>query len=384
MQVNFVDVKSQNRILKPKLLKRFGDVIDSCDFILGEDVRCFENEFAEYCGAKFAVGVNSGTDALFLALLSLGIGRGDEVICPVYTYIATALSISYTGAKPVFVDIDERTFNLNADKLESKINKSTKAIIAVHLFGQPANLEKIMDVAKRHKIKVIEDAAQAHGALIEKSTNRWRRVGAIADLGCFSFYPTKNLSGCGDGGIILTNEKKIYEKLLMLRDQGRKGNHRYLHYIMGYNARLDSLQAAMLREKLPYLEESNKQRQKSAKLYSELLETIPGVVVPYVDKSVKHVFHIYALLIRERDQVHKKLIDKGIKTAIIYHLPLHLQKTYKNLKYKKGDFPVAEKIAKNILCLPMHAFLTNKQVRYVAESLNGIMGIISVQKRKKQ
>ena len=257
MKVSFLDVKSQNEEIKKQAMSGLKQVMDSGDFILGQQVRDFEREFSAFCGSKFALGVNSGTDALFLSLLSIGVGPGDEVICPVYTYIATALSISYTGAKPVFADIDPLTYNIDPDKIQEKITKKTKAIIAVHLYGNPAAMEKIVKIAKANKIKVIEDAAQAHGSAIKLKNGKWKKSGSIGDIGCFSFYPTKNLGGCGDGGMIVTDNKKIYDFLHMLRDQGRRGKNRYLHFVRGYNSRLDSLQAVLLREKLKKLKQWN-------------------------------------------------------------------------------------------------------------------------------
>ncbi|MFH1061284.1 MAG: DegT/DnrJ/EryC1/StrS family aminotransferase [Candidatus Omnitrophota bacterium] len=373
MHVPFIDVKSQNNQLRDKSLAGLKRVMDSADFILGAEVRNFEQEFAAFCNGKFALGVNSGTDALFLSLLSLGIGAGDEVLCPVYTYIATALSISYTGAKPVFVDVDPRTYNIDPRQIEKKITKKTKAIIAVHLYGQPANMPEIKRIAKAHKLKVIEDAAQAHGAAIRNKKNQWQKVGVMGDIGCFSFYPTKNLGGCGDGGLILTDNKPIYEKLHMLRDQGRKGKNRYLHFVIGYNSRLDSLQAVILREKLKMLNTWNELRIKSARLYSELLKDQSAIVTPQVLENYRHVYHIYPILVKARDIAQKKLSAKNISTGIVYHKPLHLQAAYKPLGYKKGDFPVAESIAEKILCLPMHAHLSKTQVEYVVENLNQII-----------
>lgn len=373
MKVSFLDVKSQNVQVMKKSLEGFKRVMDSGDFILGDEVRKFEKEFAAFCDGGMALGVNSGTDALFLGLLSLGVGPGDEVICPVYTYIATALSISYTGAKPVFVDIDSQTYNIDPRKIEKKITKKTKAIIAVHLYGQPANMAEIKRIAKAHKIKVIEDAAQAHGAAIRNNKKQWQKVGAIGDIGCFSFYPTKNLGGCGDGGLLLTGNKRIYEKLHMLRDQGRRGKNRYLHFVQGYNSRLDSLQATVLREKLRMLKTWNDARRNSAHLYSKLLKNQPGVVIPKEMENYKHVFHIYPILIKKRDKVQKELLLKNISSAIVYHLPLHLQVAYKDLGCKKGDFPVAESVSREILCLPMHSYLSKKQVEYVAQNLKELV-----------
>ncbi len=369
MKVPFLDVKSQNIQVMQKSLAGLKRVMDSGDFILGDEVRKFEKEFSAFCNGGMSLGVNSGTDALLLGLISLGVGPGDEVICPVYTYIATALSISYTGAKPVFVDVNQQTYNIDPKLIEKKITKKTKAIIAVHLYGQPANMVEIKKIAKVHKIKVIEDAAQAHGAAIRNNKKQWQKVGTIGDIGCFSFYPTKNLGGCGDGGLLLTGNKRIYEKLQMLRDQGRRGKNRYLHFVRGYNSRLDSLQATLLREKLKMLKIWNQSRIASAHAYSKLLKDHASVVVPFERQDYRHVFHIYSILVKSRDRVQKELSSKNISTAVVYHLPLHLQIAYKDLGHKKGDFPVAESICKQILCLPMHSHLSKKQVKYVVDNL---------------
>ena len=367
--IPFLDVKTQNNKLKKEMIQAIDGVIAAGDFILGQQVREFEKEFAFFCNVKYAIGVNSGTDALFLALLSMGVGPGDEVICPVYTYIATALSISYLGAKPVFVDIDENTYNLDSEKLEKCITKKTKAIIPVHLYGLPADLKAIGKIAKKHRLAVIEDAAQAHGAMLNNS-----KVGAIGDVGCFSFYPTKNLGACGDAGIVVTNNKKIYERLLMLRDQGRKGTHRYMHYICGYNSRLASIQAACLRVKLKHLKADNENRQKMAKLYTKLLSDCPGVKLPVEPNDFESVYHIYAISLKQRDKVFDHLKKKNIFCAKTYLLPLHLQPAYKQLGYKKGDFLVAEKLSKQVLCLPMFGSLTKKQVIEITDAIKEIIG----------
>ncbi|MFH2137233.1 MAG: DegT/DnrJ/EryC1/StrS family aminotransferase [Candidatus Omnitrophota bacterium] len=369
MNVAFIDVKKQNDDLKKELVNSVKEVLDKGDFILGEQVRFFEKEFALYCGTKYAVGVNSGTDALFLALLSAGVGPGDEVICPVYTYIATALSISYIGAKPVFADIDPRTFNMDPSKIEKKITKKTKVIIPVHLYGQSADMLEIMRIARKYKLAVIEDAAQAQGALHKDNQGKWRKVGAIGDAGCFSFYPTKNLGGCGDAGIVLTNKKNIYNNLLMLRDQGRRGKQRYLHYVKGYNSRLDSIQAAILQVKLKCLDDQNKLRQAAAIAYTQGLKDSPGVLTPFEPFFAKPVFHIYALRIKNRDKIYDALLKQNIHCAKTYHCPLHLQPAYKELKHKRGDFPIAEQVSRDILCLPMHANLSKEQVQFIINQL---------------
>ncbi len=375
MNVPFIDLKSDNKFLNKKLELAIKDVLHSGKFILGEPVRSFEKEFADYCKVRYAVGLNSGTDALFLALLSLGVGPGDEVICPVYTYIATALAISYTGAKPIFVDVDKRTFNIDPRQIEKKISKRTKAIIAVHLYGQPAEMASILKISKKYKIKLIEDAAQAHGALWRNQRGKWQVAGAIGDIGCFSFYPTKNLSACGDAGMVVTNNKNIFARLLMLRDQGRRGRNRYLHYIKGYNSRLDGIQAAVLSVKLKFLNRDNKQRQTKARLYTQRLKDCPDIILPAAESYARGVFHIYALRIikGKRNNIYKQLRRKKIGVSITYHCPLHLQRAYQDLGYKKGDFPVAERISKEVLCLPMYPHLKQEQLKFVVKNLKNCL-----------
>ncbi|MFH1063098.1 MAG: DegT/DnrJ/EryC1/StrS family aminotransferase [Candidatus Omnitrophota bacterium] len=369
MKVDFINLKKQNACLSKQLLGAVKEVIASTEFILGEQVRLFEKEFAEYCGANYGIGVSSGTDALFLTLLSLGIGKGDEVICPVFTYIATALSISYTGAKPVFVDIGKQSFNIDAEQIEKKITKKTKAIIVVHLYGQAANMAPILKLAKKYKLKVIEDCAQAHGAAWRSSNGKWQRVGAIGDAGCFSFYPTKNLGACGDAGIVLTNSNIVRKRLLVLRDQGRKGKSRNLHYIKGYNCRLDSIQAAMLRVKLKNLDKYNKLRVQKADYYSRLLKNHPGIIVPFQQDYSKDVYYNYSVLVNSRNRIKNELLKKGVHTSINFSPALHLQRAYKELAHKKNDFPQAEKAAREILCLPLYPELPDASVKYVAENL---------------
>jgi dTDP-4-amino-4,6-dideoxygalactose transaminase len=367
MKVNFLDLQKQYKRLKPQIdaaVKEFGM---RSDFILGRDVSLFEEEFSRYCATKFAVGVNSGTDALFLSLAGSGIGEADEVIVPVFTFIATAFAVSYTGANPVFVDIDERTYNIDVNKIEDAITKKTRAIVPVHLFGQMADMRPIMKIAAKYKLKVIEDACQSHGSVYKPWS---KKAGSIGCAGCFSFYPTKNVGGWGDGGMVITDNKKLRDKLMILRDCGRGLKTRYEHVLVGNNSRLDTLQAAILRVKLRYLDRWNQLRAKNSKLYSRLLKDSPGIILPYNADYSSHIFHVYAVRVRNRDKVAGYLKSKGINVAVFYPLPLHLQPAYRNLGYKRGDFPVAEKVAKEILALPMHPFLSEKEIRYVANNLN--------------
>lgn len=371
MRVSFLDLMLQHKKIKKEINQAINKVIERSDFILGKEVKLFEEEFAKFCNCRYAIGVSSGTDALFLAVTSLGLGKGDEVIVPAFTYIATALAVSYTQAKPVFVDIEEDTYNIDATKIKQAISKRTKAIIPVHLYGQPANMPAILKIAKEYNLKVIEDAAQAHGATIRMSENEWKKAGSIGDIGCFSFYPTKNLGALGDGGIIVTNNEEIYKKLLMLRDYGRIS--RYEHVIIGYNARLDTLQAAILRIKLRKLDAWNNLRQEAASVYNNLFKDVSEVITPYVSPFAKHIYHVYAIRTKKRDELCQKLKSDGIGVLIHYPIPLHLQKVYRNLGYQRGDFPVAEKIACQILSLPVYPFINKTQIKFVADSIKEIL-----------
>jgi dTDP-4-amino-4,6-dideoxygalactose transaminase len=368
MKVNFLDLNSQNNKIKREIEASFKRTFARSDFILGKEEVLFEEEFARYFKCRFAVGVNSGTDALFLALVSLGIGQGDEVVVPVFTYIASALAVTFTKAKPVFVDIEEDTYNIDTEKLKRAINRKTKAIIPVHLYGQPADMEPILRIASLNKLKIVEDVAQAHGAEYRMGDGAWRMAGSIGDIGAFSFYPTKNLGACGDGGMLVTDDQKIYRSLLMLRDYGRKS--RYEHVSIGYNSRLDTLQAGILRVKLLHLKDWNERRRARSSFYARELGKIKGVVVPYEAPFSRHVYHAYAVRVKERDKVLKELNKRGVSALIHYPIPLHLQKAYKDLGYKKGDFPVAERVAKEIISLPMHPYLKESEIKYIASVLN--------------
>ena len=369
MKVDIFTLKRQYEQIKDELKGPIEKVMASGGFILGEDVGLFEKEFAEYCGVKYGIGVNSGTDALFLACLACGIGKGDEVITPTYTYIATSFGISIAGAKPIFVDTEEKTYCIDVTKIEKAITKKTKAILLVHLYGHPADMGPIMEIAKKHKLKVIEDCAQAHGALYKN-----KKVGGFGDAACFSFYPTKNLGAFGDGGMALTNSEEIKDKMYLLRDYGRKG--RYEHVIKGYNSRLDTLQAAILRVKLKHLDEWNEKRRKNAMLYTKLFkEAKLDIVLPYEAEYAKHVYHQYTVRVKNRKDVMEKLANEGVRTLIHYPIPVHLQECYKELGYKKDAFPVAEKCCEEIMSLPMYPELTEEEIRYVVEQFKKIVGI---------
>ena len=371
MKIVFSDLGIQHRALKKEIAAGIKGVIRRSDFILGEDVRLFEEEFAGFCGSRYAVGVNSGTGALFLALLALGIGPRDEVVVPAFTYIATANAVSYTGAKPVFADIDEKTYDIDLCSLEKAVTQKTKAVIPVHLYVLPAQMERILEFAAQRNLKVVEDAAQAHGASVKFSGGNRRVTGSMGDAGCFSFYPSKNLGALGDGGMITVNDESLCKKIAMLRNYGRVS--KYEHAILGYNARLDTLQAAMLRPKLRRLKEWNQMRAEAAGLYSRFLSSVSGVVTPYAPAGYKHVYHVYSIRCRQRDQLRDALKKKGIETIIHYPIPVHLQGTYKDLGYRKGDFPVSEKIAGEILSLPIFPYIRPAQVKYVAEAIKGAL-----------
>lgn len=359
--VNFLDLDKQYSTVKKDFLKKLDLLMSKGEFILGQEVKSFENEFAKFCQTEYAVGVNSGTDALFLSLKSLDIGVGDEVIVPVFTFIATSFAVSFTGAIPVFVDIEEGSYNIDPRKLEKAITGKTKAIIPVHLFGLCANIPEILRIARKYHLAVIEDAAQAHGAQIGS-----QMAGSMGDFGCFSFYPTKNLSAFGDAGIITTNSAIYYKKLLQLRDCGRE-NKRYLHKIVGYNSRLDNVQALFLCLKLRYLNRWNEKRINIAKLYTKILKNAKNINFPKVPSGYKHVFHVYSIRTKRRKKLIHILDQHRIPYAIYYQLPLHLQESYRFLGYKKGQFPIAERVSQEILGLPIHPHLTKEEVENIAK-----------------
>jgi dTDP-4-amino-4,6-dideoxygalactose transaminase len=366
MNVQFIDFREQYNIIKDEVDVGLKAVFERGDFILGEAEKRFEGEFAAYCDAKFAVGVNSGTDALYIALSALDLKPEDEVILPTFTFIATALCVSNVGAKPVFVDIEEETYNIDPKKFASAITPRTKAVIPVHIYGQPSNMDEIAAIARKHKIKIVEDAAQAHGALYQK-----RKVGSLGDVACFSFYPTKSLGAFGDGGMIVTNDKTIYEKCLMLRDYGRVG--RYEHKIKGHNSRLDTIQAVVLSAKLKHLDQWNKMRNDVALWYAHSLKGVSSVITPQILNDRTHVFQTYAVRLKNRDFICEEMKKQGVGVLIHYPIPLHLQEAYAELGYQRGDFPVAEKIANEILSLPMFPHMSKEQVEYVAHCLKSLV-----------
>ncbi len=362
MSIPFIDFKEQNQCIQGEVDLGIKKVMEKGDYILGEQAQVFEKTFSSYCDAKFGVGVNSGTDALHLALSALEIKEGDEVIVPTFTFIATALCVSFCRATPVFVDIEDDTYNIDPKAFEKAITKKTKAVIPVHLYGQPANMGEIMAIARKHGIKIVEDAAQAHG-----SRYQGKRVGSLGDVACFSFYPTKSLGAAGDAGMIVTSDETIKHNALMLRDYGRQG--RYEHKIKGTNSRLDTIQAVVLNAKIKHLDEWNDMRAKAAAYYNELLSKVPGVVTPKLKDDRTHVYQTYAVRVQNRDQVMEKMKARGISVLIHYPIPLHLQEAYSELGYKIGDFPVAEKLASDVLSLPMFPHITKEQIEVVVAAL---------------
>jgi dTDP-4-amino-4,6-dideoxygalactose transaminase len=358
MNVPFLNLAAQHAAIKDDVSVAVEKVLNGGHYILGPNVAQFEKEAAAFTDTRFGIGVNSGSDALTLALRALDIGIGDEVITSPFTYIAPAESIHQVGAKIVFADIDPRTFCLDPKEVEKKISPRTKAIIPVHLFGQAAPLNEIRALADSRGIAIIEDCAQAIGAKYHGQS-----VGSFGRIGCFSFYPTKNLGADGDGGMVVTNDEALAKKLRMLRVHGIE--KRYYHDLHGFNSRLDEIQAAILRVKLPHLNQWNARRAEIAVRYSEAFSKLP-LQLPVTAPGNTHVFHVYAVLSERRDDLQKFLADRGVPTLIYYPLPLHLQKLYANLTFKEGDYPIAEEISKKILPLPMYPELTNEQVDHVS------------------
>lgn len=359
--IPFVDLRSQYAAIQDEVAGVIQGVLDSCTFIGGEPLAAFEQEFATFCQTDFAIGVASGTDALHLTLRALGIGAGDEVITVANTFIATGAAIEMAGARPVFVDIDPTFSTIDPALIEPAITARTRAIIPVHLYGQPADMDPILDIAQRYNLSVIEDAAQAHGA-----EYRGQRAGSIGHAGCFSFYPGKNLGAYGDGGAITTSDPKLVQRLLRLRDHGR--STKYEHAIVGYNSRLDALQAGILCVKLRHLEEWNCRRRQIAVWYRTDLRD-SDVTIPAERSGSTHVYHLYVVTTTERDRLQRRLTAMRIGTGIHYPVPLHLQPAFRHLGYRKGDLPHAEAAATRILSLPMFPELTRQQAAQIAESV---------------
>jgi dTDP-4-amino-4,6-dideoxygalactose transaminase len=396
-KIPFVDLVTLHRELEAELLDVCKRVIESAGFIGGPEVEGFEKEFAQYCDAKFCVGVNSGTDALRFALMAAGVQSGDIVLTVPHTFIATTEAISQAGARPDFVDIDERTFTMDPGKLREYLENScvldkitgryvhkilgraVTAVVPVHLYGQMADMDPILDLAARYKLIVIEDACQAHGAeYFSKKLNRWMKAGSVGRAAAFSFYPGKNLGACGEGGAVTTNDEELARKCVMLRDHG--STKKYYHDVEGYNGRLDSIQAGMLRVKLRHLSSWNEQRRECAGRYNELLAQLPGSVkLPYEPDLAKSVYHLYVVCTANRSGLQDHLNAAGIGSGIHYPIPLHLQKAYSGLNYKLGDFPVSEQAAAQVLSLPMYAGLRADQQSRVAETIMEFASVHSAQ-----
>jgi dTDP-4-amino-4,6-dideoxygalactose transaminase len=356
--IPLADLKTQYHSIKAEIDAAISGVLESSQFILGREVAAFEEAFAEYCGGRYAIAVNSGTSALHLALLAAGIGEGDEVITVPYSFVATAASIRYTGAKPVFVDIDAASFNIDVNAIEAAITPRTKAIMPVHLFGQPADMDPILDIARRHNLLVIEDAAQAHGA-----EYKGRRVGSIGDFGCFSFYPGKNLGAYGEGGAVVTNNPEAVRTIRLLRNWGQEES--YKHILRGYNYRMEGLQGAILRVKLKYLPQWTEARRAHGEAYNRLLAGT-SVITPAVMPYARHVFHVYALRAPNRQALQSALTAAGVQTAVYYPIAIHMLDAHKDLGYRRGQFPVSERLCEEELSLPVYPELTERQIETIA------------------
>jgi len=359
--VPFLDLKAQYDSIKDEVLSAVSATFASTQFVLGKEVAAFEEEFAAYSGGKFGIGVNSGTSALHLALLAAGVKPGDEVITVSCTFVATVAAIDYAGARPVFVDVDPLTHNMDASQVEAAITERTRVIMPVHLHGQPADLDPILDIARRHRLLVIEDAAQAHAAEYQG-----RRVGSIGDLGCFSFYPGKNLGAYGEGGMVVTNNEEFAHTIRMLRDWGQE--RKYHHVLKGFNYRMEGVQGAILRVKLRHLDAWTEARRRHAAVYNELLADV-DVQKPVEMPYAKHVYHVYAIRTPRRDALQESLQAQGIQTGIHYPIPVHLQKAYADFGYGPGDLPVTEQASNELLSLPMFAELQEPQIAAVCAAV---------------
>jgi dTDP-4-amino-4,6-dideoxygalactose transaminase len=371
--VPFLDLTRQYKRIKKEILSVTQRVYEKGRFILGEEVSAFEKEFSHYCGVRYGVGVGSGTDALYLALKTAGIGEGDEVITVANSFVATALAISFTGATPLFVDIDPKTYTMDPNHLELFLKRQKgrdsgrkiKAVLPVHLYGHPAEMDSIMEIADRYDLIVIEDACQAHGAKYGK-----KKVGSFGAMGCFSFYPTKNLGGYGDGGMVVTDYQKYDQKLRLLRCYGER--EKYQHILKGHNSRLDEIQAALLRIKLKYLDQWNQERRRKAELYTKMLSPL-GLVCPTEKKGVRHVFHLYTIKTKKRDSLQAFLKKRGIETLIHYPIPIPLQKAYRELGYRRRDLPLTNQWCRKILSLPFFPEMKEHEMEKVAEGIRSFL-----------
>jgi dTDP-4-amino-4,6-dideoxygalactose transaminase len=372
MKVPFFDLSIQFKALEGEIKSALDEVMKGQKFILGPQVEILEQAIAKYCQTQYAIGVASGSDALLLSLMALGIGSGDEVILSPFTFFATAGSISRLGAIPVFTDIDPGTYNIDPSKIEEEVTRSTKAIIPIHLFGQCADMDPLLQLARSKNLFVIEDAAQALGSEYKPLSNSIsRKAGQMGDLGCFSFYPTKNLGAFGDAGMIVTDNPQLAENIRILRVHG--SNPKYFHKWVGINSRLDTIQAAILLVKFHYLEDWTKERQRKAfryhSLFQDLNTSLPELQLPNLQYENRHIFNQYVIRVPERDKLKQFLMEEGIGTDIYYPLPLHLQECYSNLKYRRGDLPNSEKAAEEILALPIFPELTEDQQDYVVDRI---------------
>jgi dTDP-4-amino-4,6-dideoxygalactose transaminase len=365
-KVPFLDLKAHHDPIRAEVMAAMNEVIDENAFAGGKYVTRFENDFAPYCDAKFCIGVGNGTDSLWLTLLAAGIGAGHEVITVPMTFMATTEAITYAGAKPVFVDIDPTTYTMDPAKLEAAITPRTKAIVPVHLFGQCADMDPIMAIAKKHSLFVMEDAAQAQGSLY-----KGRKAGSVGHAGSFSFYPGKNLGAWGEAGAVTTNDEALRDRIQMFREHGQK--KKYFHDVVGWNARMDGLQGAVLRVKLKYLDRANDGRRRAAALYHKHLAGVAGLTLPVEAPYARHNYHVFALRVNNRDELIQKLGEKGIGTGIHYPVPVHLQNAYAHLGHKKGDFPVSELCGDTFLSLPMFPELTDAQIDLVVTELKALM-----------
>ncbi len=367
--IPLVDLTREYEALASEIDQAMREVCSRGDFILGRAVDEFENAFAHYLGAHYAVGVASGTDALHLILRAYGIGSGDEVIIPANTFIATAFAVTHSGAHPVLVDCDEQTALIDVQKLEGAITKKTKAIIPVHLYGQPADMDEVLRVARKHDLKVIEDAAQAHGAEYKN-----RKCGTLADAAAFSFYPSKNLGAYGDGGMVVTSDEKLAKEIRLLRNWG--SGEKYIHGRIGFNSRLDTMQAAILRVKLCYLDTWNEQRNFLAQFYRDRLRNLSHYIhfIEQADFTTKHAYHLFVIRIKsdQRDKILNKLLEKGVQAGIHYPVPIHHQAPYKHLSARK-TFPMSEKLSEEVISLPLSPYLTITEVEFISDSLRSIL-----------
>lgn len=359
--IPLVDLKTQYLEIKSEINAAIKKVLESAHFILGEEVEDFEKKFAKVSNTKYAVGVASGLNALELGMRALGIGQGDEVITPVNSFIASSSAISFTEAKPIFIDCEENSFNIDPKKIEEKINSKTKAIMPVHLYGRPSEMDQIQRIAKKYGLEIIEDACQAHGAFF-----KGKRVGSFGSFAAFSFYPGKNLGAYGDGGMLTTNNHQIAKKVIQMRNYGQ--TKKYHHEYLAWNSRLDTIQAAVLLVKLQFLDIWNNARRKNAKLYNKLLKGLP-IITPEIPTESEHVFHLYVIRYGKRDNLAKYLKTKGIMTGLHYPIPIHLQTAYSFLGHKQGDFPISEKLSNEILSLPMFPHLKEEQISFISETI---------------